>query len=173
VDSAQHGVSFISSVVTVQEKLMPSDAIDHLENKENLAHLEATRQRIVSAMLSSSAPRIAILKDSDSNIDEATIFELPPTALRLFADMLGLLGQGHAVSIVQRDRYMSTQEAAMVLNVSRPYLVRMLDDRKLPYHKVGTHRRLKFEDVVAYREQRHNISQAALQELAEQGQETG
>jgi len=59
----------------------------------------------------------------------------------------------------------------MFLNVSRPYLVRLLEEGKIPFHKVGTHRRIRFEDVVQYKEQRQKISQDALQRLADQAQE--
>jgi len=61
----------------------------------------------------------------------------------------------------------------MFLNVSRPYLVRLLEEGKIPFHKVGTHRRIRFEDVVQYKEDRQKISKDALQKLADQAQELG
>jgi excisionase family DNA binding protein len=67
----------------------------------------------------------------------------------------------------------TTQEAAMFLNVSRPFLVRLLEEGKIRYHKVGTHRRIRFEDVVEYKENRRKISQDALQKLTDQAQELG
>jgi len=67
--------------------------------------------------------------------------------------------------------YMSTQEAAVFLNVSHLYLVRMLDGGELPYDTVGTQRRIQFKDVMAYKDQRQQASQAALQELVDQAQE--
>ena len=65
----------------------------------------------------------------------------------------------------------TTQEAAMFLNVSRPYLVRLLEEGKIAYHKGGTHRRIRFADVLQYKEDRQKISQDALQKLADQAQE--
>ena len=59
----------------------------------------------------------------------------------------------------------------MYLNMSRPYLVRLLEAGKIPHHKVGTHRRLRFEDVVQYKDERKRRSEQALQALADQAQE--
>lgn len=150
---------------------MSSDVIDRLVSKEDVELAKAAQRCIVSALDHSHAVNIAILEDGAQELDDAPILKLPPKVLRLFADMLGSLAQGHAVAIMPKEMVISTQEAAMFLNVSRPYLVRMLDDGKIPHHKVGTHRRIKFEDVVAYKDERHKVSQAALQELVDQAQE--
>jgi excisionase family DNA binding protein len=148
-----------------------SDVIDRLDSKEDVELAKAAQRCIISALDHSRAVNIAILEDGAERLDETPILKLPPKVLRLFADMLGSLAQGHAVTIMPKEMYVSTQEAAMFLNVSRPYLIRMLDEGKLPYHKVGTHRRINFQDVVAYKEERRKISQAALQELVDQAQD--
>lgn len=148
-----------------------SDVTDRLDSKEEVELAKAAQRCIVSALDHSRAVNIAILEDGMERLEGSPILKLPPKVLRLFADMLGSLAQGHAVAIMPKELYVSTQEAAMFLNVSRPYLVRMLDEGKLPYHKVGTHRRIKFEDVVAYKDQRRQASQAALEELVDQAQE--
>jgi len=148
------------------------DVIDRLDSKEDVELAKAAQRCIISALDHSRAVNIAILEDGAEQLDDSPILKLPPKVLRLFADMLGSLAQGHAVTIMPKEMYVSTQEAAMFLNVSRPYLIRMLDEGKLPYHKVGTHRRIKFEDVVAYKEERRKISQAALQELVDQAQDS-
>jgi excisionase family DNA binding protein len=150
---------------------MMSDVIDRLESKEDVELAKAAQRCIVSALDHSRAVNIAILEDGVERIEDSPILKLPPKVLRLFADMLGSLAQGNAVAVMPKELYVSTQEAAMFLNVSRPYLIRMLDDGKIPYHKVGTHRRIKFEDVVTYRDQRKKASHAALQELVDQAQE--
>ena len=148
-----------------------SDAIDRLESKEDVELAKAAQRCIVSALATSRAVNIAILDDGVERVQDSPILKLPPKVLRLFADMLGSLAQGNAVAIMPKELYVSTQEAAMFLNVSRPYLIKMLDEGKIPYHKVGTHRRIKFEDVVTYRDQRKKASHAALQELVDQAQE--
>ena len=151
---------------------MLSDVTDRLDSKEDVELAKTAQRCIVSALGHSRAVNIALLEDGVERLEDVPILKLPPKVLRLFADMLGSLAQGHAVSILSKEMYVSTQEAAMILNVSRPYLVRMLDDGKIPFHKVGTHRRIRFDDVVAYKEERRKISQAALQELVDQAQDS-
>jgi len=98
---------------------------------------------------------------------------LPNRALKLLIRLLGYMGQGHAVMMVPQGYEMTTQQAADFLNVSRPFLIGLLDADEISYHKVGTHRRLQFEDVLAYRNKIRNDSEQALDELAELGQELG
>lgn len=148
-----------------------SELIDRLESKEEVELAKAAQRCIVSALDHSYAINIAILAEGAENIEDAPQLKLPPKVLRLFAEMLGSLAQGKAVAIMPKELDVTTQEAAMFLNVSRPYLVRLLDQGKIPFHKVGTHRRIRFEDVVAYKEARRHASHKALRELAEQAQE--
>ena len=67
----------------------------------------------------------------------------------------------------------AAQQAALFLNVSRPYFTRLLEDGKIAYRKVGTHPRIRFEDVVQYKEARQKRSSEALQQLVDQAQELG
>lgn len=121
-----------------------SETIERLESKEDIELAKAAQQYIVSAVDQTRAVGIVVLEDSVECTEDAPALKLPPKMLRLFADLLGSLAQGHAVAIMHKERYVTTQEAAMFLNVSRPYVVKILDDGKIPHHKVGTHRRIKF-----------------------------
>jgi excisionase family DNA binding protein len=142
-----------------------------LDSKEDVELAKAAQRTIISSLDHSKAINIAIVDDGVERVDEFPLLRLPPKVLRLFADMLGSLAEGKAVAIVRKDLDVTTQEAAMFLNVSRPYLVHLLEEGKIAYHKVGTHRRIRFEDVVQYKEERQKISQDALQKLADQAQE--
>ena len=142
-----------------------------LDSKEDVELAKAAQRCIVSALAHSRAINIAIVEDGIERLDEAPLLRLPPKVLRLFADVLGSLAQGKAVAIMPKELDVTTQEAAMFLNVSRPYLVRLLEEGKIAYHKVGTHRRIRFADVLQYKEDRQKISQDALQKLADQAQE--
>lgn len=142
-----------------------------LDSKEDVELAKAAQRCIVAALDHSSAISIAIVEDGVERLDESPLLRLPPKVFRLFADMLGSLAQGKAVAIMPKELDVTTQEAAMFLNVSRPYLVRLLEEGKIAYHKVGTHRRIRFADVLQYKEDRQKISQDALQKLADQAQE--
>lgn len=147
--------------------------LDRLDSKEEIELAKAAQRCIVSALDYSSAANTALVEDSVEKLDGSSILRLPPKVLRLIADLLGSLAQGKAVAIVPKELDVTTQEAAMFLNVSRPYLVRLLEEGKIPYHKVGTHRRIRFEDLVLYKEERRKISGDAIQELVDQAQELG
>lgn len=113
--------------------------------------------------------RIQIL---DANDVPHTV-ELPTSALQLLVDVLGELADGNAVRIVPIHAELTTQEAADILNVSRPHLVKLLESGELPFHKTGKHRRVRFEALMTYKEQRQAQSERALEELARQAQELG
>ena len=83
------------------------------------------------------------------------------------------IGQGNAVSIIPIHAELTTQEAADVLNVSRPFLVQLLEKGDIPFHKIGTHRRVRYQDVMAYSQRIDTERSKALDELAAQAQELG
>lgn len=80
--------------------------------------------------------------------------EVPPTARAAVRHLLATLAAGTAVSLLTDDTELTTQDAADILGISRTYVIRLVDNRKLPAHLVGTHRRLRAVDVLAYRTRR-------------------
>lgn len=102
--------------------------------------------------------------------DERQIIELPVFALSLLGNMLAEFAAGNAVQIVPISAELSTQQAARILNVSRPHMVKLLDQGALPYTKTGTHRRIRFPDLMAFKAQREAASYSAMDELAVQAQ---
>jgi excisionase family DNA binding protein len=96
---------------------------------------------------------------------------IPTTALRLLLEVLTEIGQGNAVSIIPIHAELTTQEAADVLNVSRPFLVQLLEKGDIPFHKIGTHRRVRYQDVIAYKKHIDAKRREALDGLAAQAQE--
>ena len=99
--------------------------------------------------------------------------QLPPRALKLLLEMLTHMQDGKAVTLMPHGFELTTQQAADLLNVSRPYFVGLLRSGTIPYHKVGTHRRVRYDDVMAFRESQRRDSQSALDELTQIGQENG
>ena len=104
-------------------------------------------------------------------IDSEGEFEVPVSALRMLVDILAHMAEGHAVNLVPIHAELTTQEAADFLNVSRPFVVSLLEKNELPYRKVGTHRRILFKDLLAYRERTMTQSKQIAAELAAQGQD--
>jgi excisionase family DNA binding protein len=102
--------------------------------------------------------------------NEAHRVELPTSALRLLADILTALAEGNAVKVVPVHAELTTQEAADLLNVSRPHMIKLLESGEISYHNTGKHRRVRFADLMDYKTRRDSASEQAMMLLAEQAQ---
>ena len=97
--------------------------------------------------------------------------KIPVSAFKFLNTILEHMAQGKAISIIPSDAEVTTQQAAEMLNVSRPHVVKLLEEGELPFHKVGTHRRIKLKDLEKYRAKMEKEREEALTELAKQAQE--
>lgn len=125
-------------------------------------------QRALEAYLATQfdTQRIQIFDEQN----EAHSVELPTSALRLLVDILEALAAGNAVKVVPVHAELTTQEAADLLSVSRPHLIKLLESGDLSYHKTGKHRRVRFADLMDYKDRRDTASEQAMTLLAEQAQ---
>lgn len=99
--------------------------------------------------------------------------KIPASAFRFLTTVLEHMAAGRAISIISSDTEITTQRAADILNVSRPYLVKLLEKGELPFHKVGTHRRIHLKDVEEYRSRLEQQRSNALDDLIKESQELG
>ncbi|WP_226476596.1 helix-turn-helix domain-containing protein [Pseudomonas sp. MWU16-30323] len=128
-------------------------------------------QRALASLLSTQFETQRI--DIFDKEDKPHTLVLPTSALRLLVDILGELAIGNAVKVVPVHAELTSQEAADLLNVSRPHLVKMLEEGAIPFTKTGRHRRIRFSDLMAFKQRREDKSQEAMDALALQAQELG
>jgi len=117
-----------------------------------------------------TVPRVRI-RPEGSNDDVGVA--IPKDAFELFLEILGQMANGNAVTIIPVHAELTTQQAADLLNVSRPYVVALLEEDKIPHRMVGTHRRIRVADLLAFKKKDDDEREAALQELATEGQKYG
>jgi excisionase family DNA binding protein len=98
---------------------------------------------------------------------------VPKDAINIVVEVLRQLSHGGSVALIQLDEELTTQQAADLLNVSRPYLIGLLDSGVLPSRKVGKHRRVKALDLITYKQADEQIRKARLDELTAEAQRLG
>jgi len=133
---------------------------------EASAAQQAGVQRVFVAL--NGTPRIAYLVAPNGEK-----LPLPESLFRVLLQAAMVLARGEEVLVSPVDRMMTTQQAADMLNVSRPYLVRLLSENKIPYQNVGRHRRVKFGDVIKYKLQRASERRLQLEALVRESEEAG
>lgn len=143
----------------------------------NVVHLptaqEAEEAKITSRALSKYALNERLHLKIASNNNESEDLILPDYAINLLLAMLTEMSKGNAITVMPIHAELSTQETAELLNVSRPHLVDLLEQGKIPFRKVGTHRRVLANDVFDYKQRIDEARLKALDDLAAQAQELG
>ncbi len=145
------------------ETVTPSEDDSRLaqESSRRLAKLLATRRK----------KPLKVRFEPDGGTEEAV--SIPVSAFRLLADILTEMARGNAVTLIPIHAELTTQQAADLINVSRPFLVEQLEKGIIPYRKVGTHRRILFKDLMQYKQTIDARRLKALEELSALDQELG
>ena len=128
--------------------------------------------RRIRDYLTSNPDEEAISVDAEiGGIEEALV--VPRQAVIMFAQMLAMLAAGQGVQIMPDNAMLTTQQAADSINVSRPYLIGLLERGEIPYEKVGTHRRIAFAALLDYKRRDQQQRRKASAELTALGEELG
>ncbi len=146
------------------------------ETYETVAPTEADRQlaressrRLATHQLGKQASvRIKVLQDG-----EAETVVVPAAALRLLLHALTEMAQGNAVTLIPSHAELTTQQAADLLHVSRPYMVKLLEEGKIPHRTVGKYRRVRFDDLMAYKRKDDAARAKIADQLTAEAQEQG
>ena len=134
------------------------------QDDANLARASATE-------LSKLLARLPKAERAHVTLDDTDII-LPREAVALLRDILAEMARGNAVTVMPTHAELTTQEAANILNVSRPHLVKLLEEEHaMPFTKVGSHRRVKYRDLMEYKATQDQKSHEVLDELVRQAQE--
>lgn len=128
---------------------------------------QESSRRLAGKIGKKNSVRIQVLDDGK----QAETIAVPASALRLLLHILTEMAQGNAVTLIPVHAELTTQQAADLLNVSRPFLVDLLESGQIPHRKVGSHRRVLFRDVMDYKRKIDEDRLKALDELAAQAQE--
>ncbi len=131
-------------------------------------HDEVASAAEASRALAQAQAEHGSLQFSGMNGDQV---QIAPAIADLVVDLLGHIAQGNMVTLVPTGAMLTTQQAADILNVSRPFLSKLLKENEIPHVPVGSHRRVMFEDLMIYKTKRDRVREAALDELADLGQE--
>lgn len=136
---------------------------------ESDATLAKETSRLLAPRVRSSSP----LKFRVLGAAKEETLRIPAPAVKMLVRILEEMAHGNAVTLIPVHTELTTQEAADMLNISRPSLIQLLNERKIEYRKVGTHRRIRLTSLMAYKRAADAERRAALSELAAYDQEIG
>lgn len=149
---------------------MAHPALTAILPSEAEAGVAKETSRLLATHLKKNAPMKLQILDGGKGQDTV---KLPAAAAALLLRILEEMARGNAVTIIPVHAELTTQEAADMLNISRPSLIQLLEEEKIEYRRVGTHRRIRFEALMRHKRQADEARRAALDELATYDQELG
>jgi len=132
---------------------------------------ESTLARTSRQLLSRYAQENQPLTLRVIDADQAEPIELPAGAVAMLMDILDAMAAGRGITLIPENAELTTVEAADILNVSRPFLIKLLEEGQIPYRKVGRHRRVRLEDVMNYKKAIDREREEVLDQLAADAQQ--
>lgn len=143
----------------------------HSEPSPDIIHESRHGSRIAGELLDRSEARRITLVESTADGRDIARFEVPRPTLRLLSHVLSLVARRQTVVFYPESSELTTKQAAEVLGVSRPFLIRVLEAGDIPFRKVGRHRRVLMKDVLAYKQTMQVKRRAALDKLVKDSEE--
>jgi excisionase family DNA binding protein len=153
----------------IEYSLIGSPAIPEPTADEARLYQESSRK--LEPLLSNGSVDIHLLVQP-ANEPEQTI-PIPLSAARMLSHILTQMAQGNGVTLIPMHAELTTHEAAKAIKVSRPFLIGLLEKGEIPFRLVGTHRRILFRDLMAYKEKTQHGRSEALAELSAVDQALG
>jgi excisionase family DNA binding protein len=150
---------------------MPSQTDSAIEHEGGDAELALRAARRIGEYLSTHPGADPVKIQGELAGDDALV--VPREAAVLLAKILGFLANGEGVNVIPETAELTTQQAAEFLNVSRPYVVKLLESGEIPFRLVGTHRRVRFRDLSEYKSRDDLSRRRTADELTELSQELG
>ena len=140
---------------------------DSIMPKKHDIDLATQSSKEIASLLPKKHQDFRLFVREEQRVVEITI---PFSAVKMLLHILTQMSEGNAVTIIPIHAELSTQEAANLLHVSRPFLVQLLEKGEIPFHKVGTHRRVYLRDLQTFKTKMDSSNNQALEDLSEQAQ---
>jgi excisionase family DNA binding protein len=146
---------------------------DRVDLTDHDAELLTQASRLMSEALDHPQALPIALVEQEADGSERARLEVPPESLRLLSQILALMARQKTFVLYPESSELTTKQAAEVLGVSRPFLIRVLEAGEIPYRKVGRHRRVLMKDVLRYKQTTHVKREAEMDELVKISEEMG
>jgi excisionase family DNA binding protein len=146
-----------------------TDFADTVSPSRDDEELAMASSRSIAKIVSNESDSPLVLRVSTHGGDE-TVVSVPATAFKLLGLILNEMAKGNAIALFPVHAELTTQQAAELLGVSRPFIVEQLEKGNIPYRKVGTHRRVLFQDLMDYKRSMDHKRLESLDELAAEAQ---
>lgn len=163
-----HLVHLIGRMENEQDTRFAMNMIGHREFAPNAK--DAAIARISGQTLARVARKRQPLTLRVTDAEQEQPIELPAGAVAMLMDILEAMASGKGITLIPENAELTTVQAADVLNVSRPFLIKLLEEGAIAFRKVGKHRRIRMEDVMAYKQAIDTDRAAALDALAAEAQ---
>lgn len=145
---------------------MPLDTLSERPPTQDEIRVASEAARALASAITDEGLSFAVRKNGDQ-----FSVGLSPALGQLVLDVLAHVARGEMVTFVPYGAELSTKEAADLLNVSRPFLIKLIESGEIAFHRVGSHRRIRADDVLAYKRKRETARRQGMNELQRLGQE--